>query len=35
MTPPLVSVIVPTYNRAAWLPECIGSVLCQTYPQVE
>lgn len=35
MTPPLVSVIIPTFNRAAWLAESIGSVLGQTYPQIE
>ena len=31
----LVSVIIPTYNRAAWLKEAIESVLSQTYKQFE
>ncbi len=35
MAPPLVSVVIPTYNRAAWLGESIGSVLGQTYPHIE
>lgn len=32
---PLVSIILPTYNRARYLPESIGSVLSQTYPHWE
>lgn len=32
---PLVSVIVPTYNRAGLLRETVDSVLAQTYPRVE
>ncbi len=35
MAPPLVSVIIPTFNRAGWLAESIGSVLSQTYPHIE
>jgi hypothetical protein len=32
---PLVSVVIPTYNRAYCLPETIDSALGQTYPNVE
>ncbi|MDY6843846.1 MAG: glycosyltransferase [Thermodesulfobacteriota bacterium] len=32
---PKVSVIIPTYNRAYFLPEVIESVLSQTYPSFE
>jgi glycosyltransferase involved in cell wall biosynthesis len=32
---PLVSVIIPAYNCAKYLPEAIESVLNQTYPHVE
>ncbi|MDB5046173.1 MAG: putative glycosyltransferase [Deinococcus sp.] len=32
---PLVSVIIPAYNSAQYLPEAIESVLGQTYPHVE
>ena len=31
MSPPLISVIIPTYNRAHYLGEAIESVLGQTY----
>ena len=34
-TEPLVSVILPTYNRAAMLPRAIETVLAQTYPRWE
>jgi peptidoglycan/LPS O-acetylase OafA/YrhL len=33
-TPP-VSVVIPTYDRAAWLPGAIDSVLAQDYPNLE
>lgn len=32
---PLVSVIVPTYNREEYLPQCVDSIFAQTYPNVE
>jgi glycosyltransferase involved in cell wall biosynthesis len=30
-----VSIIIPCYNQACFLPECIGSLLAQTYPHWE
>ena len=35
MTAPLVSVIIPTFNRGEWLREAIASVLAQTHPRLE
>src|SRR4029450_9561835 len=32
---PLVSVIIPTFDRATWVREAIASVLAQTYPHLE
>lgn len=32
---PLVSVVVATYNRPETLPDCLRSILCQTYPNIE
>lgn len=32
---PLVSVIIPAYNCARYLPDAIESALCQTHPRVE
>ena len=35
METPLVSIVTPFYNTAAWLPECIRSVRAQTYQNWE
>ena len=32
---PIVSVIMPTYNRASLLPKAIDSVFSQNYPDIE
>lgn len=32
---PLVSILTPSYNQVAWLPETLRSVACQTYPRIE
>ena len=31
----VISVIVPVYNVAAYLPECVRSILSQDYPDLE
>jgi glycosyltransferase involved in cell wall biosynthesis len=33
--PPLVSVIVPNFNHRRFLPERLGSIFAQTYPNIE
>ena len=33
--PPLISIIIPVYNTAAFLPRCMDSVLGQTHHQLE
>lgn len=32
---PLISVIIPVYNVEEYLPQCVDSILMQTYPNVE
>jgi len=32
---PLVSILTPSYNQAAWLGDNLRSVACQTYPRIE
>ena len=32
---PLISVIVPLYNKEPWVEQCIRSILCQTYQNIE
>lgn len=32
---PLVTVIIPTYNRRNWIGQCLESVKAQTYPHIE
>lgn len=34
-TNPLISIIVPVYNKEAYLRECVGSILAQTYRRIE
>jgi glycosyltransferase involved in cell wall biosynthesis len=33
--PPLISIIMPTYNRAPWILESVTSILNQSYPHLE
>jgi glycosyltransferase involved in cell wall biosynthesis len=35
MADPLVTVIIPTFNRRQWIGACLDSVRAQTYPHVE
>ena len=35
MSDPLVTVIIPTFNRRQWIGTCLDSVRAQTYPHVE
>ena len=32
---PTVSIIVPVYNSKEFLPECLSSILCQHYSDIE
>lgn len=34
-TPPLISVVVPVYDVAAYLPDCLESLLAQTHPNLD
>ena len=35
MTDELISVMVPLYNVATYLPKCLDSILIQTYSNIE
>ena len=32
---PLITIAIPTFNRASWLTGCVASALSQTYPNFE
>ena len=32
---PLVTVIIPTFNRRQWISICLDSIKTQTYPHIE
>ncbi len=32
---PLVTIIIPTFNRLNWIPVCLDSIKAQTYPNIE
>ncbi|MCK1597308.1 glycosyltransferase family A protein [Bradyrhizobium sp. 164] len=34
-TDPLVTIAIPTFNRAAWLQDCVRLALAQSYPRFE
>ena len=35
MQRPLVTIIIPTFNRLNWIPMCLDSIKSQTYPHLE
>ena len=35
MADPMFSIIVPVYRTEAWLPACVRSLLCQSFPDFE
>lgn len=35
MNEPMVSVVVPTYNRKDWITQCLNSVFLQTYKNIQ
>ena len=32
---PLISILIPAYNVAQYLPQCLDSIVNQTYPQLQ
>jgi len=34
-SPPVISIVTPSYNQGAYLEECIDSILSQNYPNLE